>query len=204
MGRPQTITDEEVLAAARAVFLDKGITATVEEVAARCGVGEATVFRRFPTKAALFVAAVDSTAEPDWERILEELWPASRRRGSEDVHGTLTALANEMLAFGRKMYPLLQMKLTNPTFFQQEKPPRRVTKTLEMLTEFFDFQIRAGRVRGKNPRVTARLWLGGLQHLIFLESFVKPMRDVTPPEYIEGLVDLFCDPERPAKGRKPK
>ena len=201
MARPQSITDEEVLAAARAVFLDKGITATVEEVAARCGVGVATVFRRFPTKAALFVAAMDSTPEPDWERLIEDLWPSSRRTGS-DVRGALTAFAREMLTLGRKMYPLMQMRLSNPGFFHQDKPPRRLTKTLEILGEFFELHMRGGRVRGKNPRVAARIWLGALQHLIFLENFAKPLQDVSPEEYIEGLVDLFCNPEAAAKPRK--
>ena len=201
MARPPSITDEEVLAAARAVFLDKGITATVEEVAERCGVGVATVFRRFPTKAALFVAAMDTTPEPDWERIIEELWPSSQRTGS-DVRGALTALAQKMLELGRKMYPLLRMRLSNPGFFHQDKPPRRVTKTLEILAEFFELHMRAGRVRGQNPRVAARIWLGALQHRIFLENFAAPLQDVSAEEYIEGLVDLFYIPEAAAKPRK--
>jgi AcrR family transcriptional regulator len=201
MARPQSITDEEVLAAARAVFLDKGITATVEEVAERCGVGVATVFRRFPTKAALFVAAMDTTPDSDWERIIEDFWPSSRRRGS-DVRGALTTFAQEMLALGRKMYPLLQMRLSNPGFFHQDKPPRRITKTLEILAEFFELHMHGGRVRGKNPRVAARIWLGALQHLIFLENFSKPLQDVSRDEYIEGLIDLFCNTESAAKPRK--
>src|SRR5512138_2241674 len=100
MPRPQTITDDEILAAARAVFLDRGITATVEEVAARCGVGEATVFRRFPTKQALFLAAMDTAGEPEWLQTLRE------RTKGDDIRIALTGLAKDILAFGRKMIPL--------------------------------------------------------------------------------------------------
>src|SRR5690348_5687836 len=68
MARPQGITDEEVLAAARAVFSSKGISATVEEVAERCHVGVATIFRRFPSKQALFAAAVNVANDAEWAR----------------------------------------------------------------------------------------------------------------------------------------
>ena len=46
-----------VLDAAREVFAEKGLAAGVDEVAARAGVGKATVYRCWPTKDAL-VAAV--------------------------------------------------------------------------------------------------------------------------------------------------
>jgi AcrR family transcriptional regulator len=45
-----------VLAAAEAVFADKGVTASTEEVARAAGVGIGTVFRHFPTKEALLEA----------------------------------------------------------------------------------------------------------------------------------------------------
>jgi AcrR family transcriptional regulator len=49
---------ERILAAAQAVFGDRGATASTEEVARRAGVGIATVFRHFPTKEALIEAAL--------------------------------------------------------------------------------------------------------------------------------------------------
>ena len=48
---------ERVIAAAAAVFAERGIEASVPEVALRAGVGKATVYRSFPTKE-LLVAAV--------------------------------------------------------------------------------------------------------------------------------------------------
>ncbi|ROO86267.1 TetR family transcriptional regulator [Actinocorallia herbida] len=48
---------ERVVAAALEVFAERGLEATVPEVAARAGVGKATVYRSFPTKDDL-VAAV--------------------------------------------------------------------------------------------------------------------------------------------------
>jgi AcrR family transcriptional regulator len=51
---------ERILEAARAVFADRGLDASVGEVAARAGVGTATIFRRFPTKDDLLAAVLES------------------------------------------------------------------------------------------------------------------------------------------------
>ncbi|MGJ6968164.1 TetR/AcrR family transcriptional regulator [Streptosporangium sp. G11] len=47
---------ERILAAAEAVFAEKGPSASTEEVAARAGVAIGTVFKHFPTKQALLQA----------------------------------------------------------------------------------------------------------------------------------------------------
>src|SRR6266550_2390691 len=49
---------ERILAAAEAVFGASGELGSTEDVAARAGVGIATVFRHFPTKGALIEAAL--------------------------------------------------------------------------------------------------------------------------------------------------
>src|SRR4051794_22930942 len=45
-----------ILAAAREVFAEDGLDASMNEVARRAGVGVATLFRRFPTREALIAA----------------------------------------------------------------------------------------------------------------------------------------------------
>lgn len=49
---------ERVIAAAAEVFAERGIEASVPDVAARAGVGKATVYRSFPTKEHLVAAVV--------------------------------------------------------------------------------------------------------------------------------------------------
>jgi AcrR family transcriptional regulator len=49
---------ERVVAAAAAVFAERGIEAGVPDIAARAGVGKATVYRSFPTKEHLIAAVV--------------------------------------------------------------------------------------------------------------------------------------------------
>jgi AcrR family transcriptional regulator len=52
-----------VLDAALAVFAAEGVAASTETIAARAGVGVATVFRHFPTKAELLAAVLDHMFE---------------------------------------------------------------------------------------------------------------------------------------------
>jgi AcrR family transcriptional regulator len=58
---------ERVVAAAAAVFAERGVEASVPEVAERAGVGKATVYRSFPTKEHL-IAAVVIERLADFER----------------------------------------------------------------------------------------------------------------------------------------
>src|ERR1700753_1234182 len=49
---------ERIVAAASEVFAERGLEASTAEIAARAGVGEATLFRRFPTKDDLITAII--------------------------------------------------------------------------------------------------------------------------------------------------
>jgi len=68
---------ERVLEAAELVLSSEGVTAPIDEVARRAGVGVGTVYRQFPTKEALYEAVL--------LRRMERLVEAARSRiGAED------------------------------------------------------------------------------------------------------------------------
>ena len=73
---------ERVLAAAVEVFTEHGLEATIPQVAARAGVGKATVYRSFPTKADLVRALAQS--QVDWltGRIEAAVEPAAQDAGT--------------------------------------------------------------------------------------------------------------------------
>ncbi|GAA5047755.1 TetR/AcrR family transcriptional regulator [Nocardia callitridis] len=54
---------ERVLAAAQEAFAEEGISVPLDEIARRAGVGAGTVYRHFPTKEALFEAAIVDRVE---------------------------------------------------------------------------------------------------------------------------------------------
>src|SRR5882672_7902292 len=86
---------DQVLAAARDVFVELGADAPLDEVARRAGVGIATLYRRFPDRAALQRAvALD---------VLRRAGEAARRAEAEEPDG--------LAALGRYMHAALDLRI---------------------------------------------------------------------------------------------
>ena len=85
-----------IIAAAADVFAERGLDASTAEIAHRAGVGEATLFRRFPTKDDLIDAIIETrmeevaaladhaAADPDPAAALERFMQDVVRRFSRD------------------------------------------------------------------------------------------------------------------------
>jgi AcrR family transcriptional regulator len=92
---------ERILRAARKVYGELGPDAPVEAVARRAGVGERTLYRRFPAKADLVRAALD-------HGIAEDLTPAiADARKCDDALRGLTQLIEAAIALGAREQNLL-------------------------------------------------------------------------------------------------
>jgi AcrR family transcriptional regulator len=92
---------ERILRAARDVYGEFGPDAPVEAVARRAGVGERTLYRRFPTKADLVRAALDQS-------IAENLTPViDRARRADDPLRGLTELIEAAISLGAREHNLL-------------------------------------------------------------------------------------------------
>ena len=192
MPRPQAFTDDQLLAAAREVFLERGVLATSAEVAARAGVAEGTLFYRFKTKAALFQAALRADMEePHW------LQGLAQRVGRPDLPTTLYELGLGILAHFRKAVPLLMMQWSNPPRASAPTPALEPlpTRAVRQLAAFFEAEMHAGRLRERDADVTARLFLGGFLHFAFQEALVPdahaPHRSAEP--YVREVVALLLE-----------
>ena len=73
-----------VAEAAYDVFAERGMQATVAQVAERAGVGSATVFRHFPTKANLLDEVVRRWLQ-DWARVMEQRLGATEQDALADL-----------------------------------------------------------------------------------------------------------------------
>lgn len=192
MARPVSIKDETIIAAAREVFLERGIQATTAEVAQRAGVSEGSVFKRFRSKVDLFRAAMeDKLSEPDWVRDLPG------RVGTGDVRENLQAIGMEMIAFFRDLMPLMMMSWSNPapnglpcTIAGPNPPPLRALKSL---TGYFEAEIRAGRLRPQDAEIVARAFLGSVNNFVFFELLHRMNGELplAAETYVRGLVSLL-------------
>jgi AcrR family transcriptional regulator len=92
---------ERILRAARDVYGELGPDAPVEAVARRAGVGERTLYRRFPAKADLVRAALD-------QAVAEQLTPAiAEARRDRDALRGLTQLFEAAISLGAREQSLL-------------------------------------------------------------------------------------------------
>lgn len=92
---------ERILRAARDVYSELGPDAPVEAVARRAGVGERTLYRRFPTKADLVRAALDQSIAEDLTPVID-----NARRADDPLRG-LTQLIEAAISLGAREHNLL-------------------------------------------------------------------------------------------------
>jgi AcrR family transcriptional regulator len=92
---------ERILRAAREIYSELGPEAPVEAVARHAGVGERTLYRRFPTKADLVRAALDQSIAEDLTPTIEEA-----RRAGDPLRG-LTQLMEAAISLGAREHHLL-------------------------------------------------------------------------------------------------
>lgn len=189
MPRPTVIKDEQILAAARQVFLERGFGAGTAEVARRAGIAEGSIFNRFKTKAELFQAAMQhDIEEPPFFHTMDE------RAGKGALRENLVAIGLEGITFLRGIVPLVMMLWSNPgpsgvpaLLASPDSPPIRV---LQRLTHFFAAEIKLGRLAAGNPEILARIFLGSLQNFVFIE-IVRAIPVAPAEPYVRALVDVL-------------
>jgi AcrR family transcriptional regulator len=92
---------ERILRAARDIYGELGPEAPMEAVARRAGVGERTLYRRFPTKSELVRAALDQCIAEDLTPTIESV------RGATDPLEGLAQLIDAAISLGAREHNLL-------------------------------------------------------------------------------------------------
>ncbi|WP_310482137.1 helix-turn-helix domain-containing protein [Chamaesiphon sp. VAR_48_metabat_403] len=106
MPRPPKITNEEILTAAREVFLAQGESVSTLEIAEKAGISEASIFKRFSTKQALFLAAIGISEIPQYVKLLSSQTPTA------EIRSELTEICTQMAEFYQEVMPRVIMMMT--------------------------------------------------------------------------------------------
>ncbi len=69
---------ERILRAAEDVIAESGLGASMEQIAARAGVGVGTLYRRFPNKESLVVAVFEMAGQRSRQLGPRRCWPNAR------------------------------------------------------------------------------------------------------------------------------
>jgi AcrR family transcriptional regulator len=203
MARPQSITDEKLLEATRAVIRERGASSTTAEIAERAGVSEGTLFHRFGSKQKLFRAVLE-TLRPAWMDTIEG------RVGSGDVFEQIEALAMDLLEFNDELMPLLALSAAMNEEQRARSSGIEGKKHGERkIAAYFEAEIRLGRIAPHDPEVIAFAFLGALHSYAFNRFMQPDPRVLALPEktFVRGLVQLMrgglepAPPERRAPSR---
>jgi AcrR family transcriptional regulator len=184
MARTTTITDEQILKAARSVFLEEGFGAQTAKIARRAEVSEGTIFKRFPTKEALFFAALEIERSPAWHTEID------RRVGTGDLLDNLKAICLGILSFFNEMLPrsITTMGSMGPLLFKAfEGVEHPAVMDERKLRGFLEQEIELGRLRVCNTDLLAQVILGMMINLVFRSlTLGKPLTS-------ENLSELAAD-----------
>lgn len=138
MATPEKRT-EEILGAAREVFIEKGFAAArVEDVAARAGVAKGTIYLHFESKEALFKALIQSTAEAPSHH-MQALLDHEDLPSSELLRRALAILRDEVLGTDRRL--VLWLVLTegrnfpDVAAFYHDEVIERIVRLLRAIVE---------------------------------------------------------------------
>ncbi|UQN07438.1 TetR/AcrR family transcriptional regulator [Deinococcus sp. QL22] len=188
MARPRIISDEQITAAAREVFLEHGFSATTAEIARRAGISEGTLFKRFPSKEDIFEEVVGLREAPQWREHL------NAQVGCGDVRRNLERAALELLEAAARLLPNLMLMFSrgqaNPMLMKLDNPMREDTQAV---ASYLRAEVALGRIRPVDADVTALLWMGALTQYLHLEHLMPdPHR---PPmdsgRLVRGVMDVL-------------
>ena len=204
MARPRLIDDEELLVSLRESFLKLGPAASTQELAARAGVSEGTLFKRFESKHRMFALAMRlPPLEGPW---IDEMLD---RAGTGSLGDHLRDVASGLVSHLEELFPRLMCALGRPLapedlrliMGDDEAPPILM---LRRITRMFEIEIAAGRVRPLPARHLAELFLGAVQHHVHRVAIFGERAAVEPDlqtfarelaATVESLVSIVPPPQ---------
>lgn len=192
MARRAQFRDEDLLEAARVVFLERGARATTAEVARRAGVSEGTIFHHFKSKGALFEAAL-SLAESQPPEVMK----LADRIGQGTVAENLVDFATAHVEWLRMRVPLMLLAWANTSPEEKHRlqctTEPMISALVKLLAGYVEGEARQGRLRRVDPEVAARALLGAIFEYVRSELVDGGLRGLPlpAPMFVRGLVDIF-------------
>ena len=166
MPRNKTITDEEILAVARSLFLKEGAKASTRTLAKTVGISEAVIFQRFSTKENLFFTAM---VPPEAQ--LEAIF--SIQPGEKQVTANLKLISLQIVSYFREVMPIFLSLIGHPSFDMQTFLQRHAMPGMQIgnrLTEYLTAEAELGRIRRDHVAAAAAILLSHLHNLALSEN----------------------------------
>jgi AcrR family transcriptional regulator len=194
MPRPRTVSDADILAAARTAFLKDGVAASTRAIAAEAGISEAVLFQRFGTKERLFFAAmVPGPAK------LDEMFDAEPGRG--EVGTNVERCLMKLIDYFREVMPVFVKLVAHPAFDLTEFMKGHDVPAVQIggkLAEYLAGEAALGRVRGDHVHAAAAVLINAVHNYALMECLGAHPAD-RAPHAIAGAVDVLWDGLKPER-----
>jgi AcrR family transcriptional regulator len=187
MARIPTITPTKILAAARAVFLELGFSATVVDIADRAGISSASIFKHFPTKEALFFAAMSVTATAQ-----DRLWTAELAAaiGLGNTRADLLKIAHRIAAYTGDLLPQMMLAWSVRQPGEIVKPPG-LEPDLAAIVAYLEREMALGRIGRGDPTIPAMTLLHTIVGFTMSQTLQEQMVRPDTSIFLEDFVDLL-------------
>ncbi len=181
---------EEIIAAAVKVFAERGYPGTdLQEVADAIEVGKGTIYRYFPSKRALFLAAVDQGMVALRDHVVATAAEA------QDPLDILARSARGYLEFFDRNPQLIELFVQERAEFRDRKKPTYLVyreASLEPWIQLLKGLADAGRVRPVDPEGFFDL----VSDMLFGILFTRPFgagggRGLSLASHVDALVDMI-------------
>lgn len=197
-GRPPSISEDQILEAARAIFIEEGVGATTAKIAERAGISESVLFHRYKTKEALFMAVMDRAMQVS---PVAETLPG--RVGKGDIAEHLFEIGTAIVEDAGKTMPLFiaarMMAATSSGKLEElqekmKRPHPSQVRALKLFSGYFEAEMDAGRLRRVDSEILARAFIGSLvQHVMskFWGGTDPAGLPLSTPMFLRGLIDIL-------------
>ena len=189
MGRHKKITDEEMLQGARDCFLKHGPQVSTALIADCLGVSQAAIFKRFPTKKHLVIAALAPPLHPVW---LDRVDAGPDDRSIQDQLREVAELLNQHT---EKILPQIHTLRAYGIEFKKVfentdyPPPLQIVKAISM---WFERAQAKGLIRTFNPDTLALFLVGSIQSRVLAQFIMqRPNLFIDAQKHIDQLVDII-------------
>jgi AcrR family transcriptional regulator len=183
-----------LIEAALSLFSRHGFQGTTtKEIAQAAGCSEATLFKHFASKDALYSAILESKVE-----MAETLGKAKQAAARKDDAGVFRAVGLAGLLQIEQDPDLMRLLLFSaleghtlaPTFFETQ-----VRSLHQFLGSYIEARIAEGAFRPIHALVAARAFVGMVIHYLLVHEIydIKRPAGFLPEQAVDTFVTLFCD-----------
>ncbi len=196
MPRNKTITDEEILAVARKLFLDKGINTSTRDIAKGAGISEAVIYQRFGTKEDFFFAAM-KLPKAELDAIF------SIKVGEATVIENLEYMSLRIIDYFREVMPVFLTLISHPSFNMETFSEKHSVPAMELKERLLDYLLeesKLGRVGQNKVVVAGDVLLANLHNIALYETIGTPKTKVD--SYVKETISLLWEGLSPLHGQE--